>query len=185
MAAHPNPTQATKAAARASKSPRGPHGGFAEQPGTAFVAPLPEGGGFFTKVYKSTPSERIAMVKAGLPATKAKEILGGVDLPSERLYQALDISVSTLNRKAKNAQALAVGESERVLGLAKLIGQVQTMVEESGDPRGFDAGAWAARWLNEPLAALGGQRPVDFMDTMEGQGLVSDTLSRIQSGAYA
>jgi uncharacterized protein (DUF2384 family) len=35
------------------------------------------------------------------------------------------------------------------------------------------------------LPALGGVRPLDLMDTMEGQSLVAETLARIQSGAYA
>nr|WP_295112575.1 antitoxin Xre/MbcA/ParS toxin-binding domain-containing protein [uncultured Caulobacter sp.] len=99
--------------------------------------------------------------------------------------QALGVSIATINRKAKNQAVLTKGESERVLGLAKLVGQVQAMVEESGDPEGFDAGAWTARWLSEPLPAFGGARPVDFLDTMEGQRLVSDTLAKLQSGAYA
>jgi len=42
-----------------------------------------------------------------------------------------------------------------------------------------------SRWLNEPLAALGGARPIDLMDTMEAQGVVSTALAHMQSGAYA
>ncbi|MEO9190059.1 MAG: MbcA/ParS/Xre antitoxin family protein [Acetobacteraceae bacterium] len=42
-----------------------------------------------------------------------------------------------------------------------------------------------SHWLNDPLPALGGARPIDLMDTMEGQTLVSTTLAQLQSGAYA
>lgn len=66
-----------------------------------------------------------------------------------------------------------------------LIGHLEAMVQESGDPNGFDPAAWMARWLNEPLPALGGARPIDLMDTMEGQALVSTVLAQLQSGAYA
>ena len=45
-----------------------------------------------------------------------------------------------------------------------------TVVQESG---------------NDPVPALGGARPIDLMDTMEGQALVSTTLAQLQSGAYA
>jgi uncharacterized protein (DUF2384 family) len=72
-----------------------------------------------------------------------------------------------------------------VVGMAKLIGQVQTMVEESGDPTGFDAAQWLARWLDEPLPALDGKRPAEYMDTAEGRDLVSNLLAMAQSGAYA
>jgi putative toxin-antitoxin system antitoxin component (TIGR02293 family) len=136
-------------------------------------------------IYRAAPLERIKRVKAGVPAVEAKAILDDLAIPSGRIALVLGIPISTLNRKAKVAQMLSTDEGERVLGLAKLVGQVQAMVEESGDPEGFDARAWTAYWLNEPLPALGGARPLDLMDTMEGQGLVSDTLARVQSGAYA
>ena len=58
-------------------------------------------------------------------------------------------------------------------------------MEGAGNPDGFDAPAWLSRWLTEPLPALGGLRPLDMLDTIEGQGLVSASLARIQAGAYA
>jgi putative toxin-antitoxin system antitoxin component (TIGR02293 family) len=81
--------------------------------------------------------------------------------------------------------ALSPGESERVIGFVKLVGHLAAIVQESGNPEGFDAAAWMSRWLNEPVPALGSARPIDLMDTMEGQALVSTTLGQLQSGAYA
>jgi putative toxin-antitoxin system antitoxin component (TIGR02293 family) len=139
----------------------------------------------YLTLYRAAPIDRIKRVKAGVSAAEAKAILSDLAIPSARISAVLGIPLSTLNRKAKVAQKLSTDEGERVLGLAKLVGQVQAMVEDSGDPKGFDARAWTAQWLNAPLPALGGVRPIDLMDTMEGQSLVSDTLSRIQSGTYA
>lgn len=139
----------------------------------------------YVAIYKADPLDRIEMVKAGLPAEQAKQIIADLAMPVGVTYQALHVAISTINRKAKNQEVLAQDESERFVGLAKLIGQVEAMVEESGDPTGFDAKAWTSRWLQEPLPAFGGARPVDLMDTMEGQALVSETLARIQSGTYA
>jgi len=76
-------------------------------------------------------------------------------------------------------------QSERVIGLAKLVGQVETMVRESGDPTGFDAARWVSAWLNQPNPALGGRRPIELMGTVTGQEVVSGLLARMQSGAYA
>lgn len=59
------------------------------------------------------------------------------------------------------------------------------MVSESGDPEGFDAAHWVSDWLNTPLPALGGHHPATYMDTAEGQKLVSNLLAMVQSGAYA
>ena len=67
----------------------------------------------------------------------------------------------------------------------KLVGQLEAMVEESGDPDSFDAPGWLSRWLREPLPALGGDKPINLLDTMEGQALISRALAQMQSGAYA
>jgi putative toxin-antitoxin system antitoxin component (TIGR02293 family) len=139
----------------------------------------------YVQLFKAAPMDRIKLVKSRLPASQAKTIISDLAMPSGSALRALNVPVSTLNRKTKTREALTQDESERVLGLARLIGQVQAMVNESGDPSGFDARGWTARWLSEPLPALGGTRPLDLMDTMEGQSLVADTLARIQSGAYA
>ena len=93
--------------------------------------------------------------------------------------------MDTMNRRVKGKNQLPSAEDERVLCVARLVGQVQNIMEESGDPKGFDATAWMSRWLNEPLPALGGVRPVDLLGTMEGQALVSNAIAQIQSGAYA
>ncbi|QYF88215.1 DUF2384 domain-containing protein [Brevundimonas sp. PAMC22021] len=136
-------------------------------------------------IYRSTPLDRIRLAKRGVSARDAKSLLSALAIPSGALHEALHLSVSTLNRRAKTAERLPVDESERVLGLARLIGQVEVMVAESGDADGFDVRDWTARWLTAPAGALGGLRPMDLMDTMEGQAMVSDTLARMQSGAYA
>lgn len=139
----------------------------------------------YVELFRAGRNERIRMIKAGLPAAEAKRILSGLALPSGVAMEALKLSPATVNRKVARQQALAPEDSERVLGVAKLVGQVQAMVEESGNPEGFQAELWVSRWLREPIPALGGQRPIELLDTMEGQALVSETLARMQSGAYA
>ncbi len=55
------------------------------------------------------------------------------------------------------------------------------MVEESGETDSFNAAEWLAQWLEEPLPALADGRPVDLMDTAEGQAIVSNLLARMQA----
>ena len=93
--------------------------------------------------------------------------------------------MAMISRRVKGKDQLKSKEGERVLCVARLVAQVQNIVDVSGDPEGFDATAWMSRWLHEPLPALGGVCPVDLLDTMEGQALVSNVLNQIQSGAYA
>ena len=139
----------------------------------------------YLKIYRAEPLERIGMIKHGIPASEAKRILSDLAVTQAIAMRALNISPATMNRKVKGEDRLPPAESERVLGIARLVGQLQAIVEESGQPEGFDAAAWMSQWLSEPLPALGGVRPLDLLDTMEGQTLVSNALAQIQSGAYA
>jgi putative toxin-antitoxin system antitoxin component (TIGR02293 family) len=137
------------------------------------------------QLYRAGRAEHIKLIRDGMPATQAKAFLSELSLSPRTTMLALRLSPATINRKAAARQALAPEDSERVFGVARLVGQVEAMVEESGNVQGFDARQWVSRWLVEPVPALGGQRPLDLLDTMEGQTLVSETLARMQSGAYA
>jgi putative toxin-antitoxin system antitoxin component (TIGR02293 family) len=139
----------------------------------------------YLAVYRASPLERISMIKRGVRATDAKHVIADLAITQGAALKALNLSQATVNKKAKQGQTLSPDESERVIGLARLVGQLEAIVHGSGNPQGFDATAWMSRWLNEPLAALGGVRPIDLMDTMEGQGVVSTALAQMQSGAYA
>ena len=88
-------------------------------------------------------------------------------------------------RKAREDNPLSADEEFRALGMASLIAQVQTMIEESGNPEAFDAAKWVARWIDRPLPALGGQKPVELMGTPGGRALVHNIVARMQSGAYS
>jgi putative toxin-antitoxin system antitoxin component (TIGR02293 family) len=136
-------------------------------------------------VYHASPLQRISLIKQGVPASEVKLLFADLHIAQGVGFKALNLSTATVNKKAKTGDLLSSDESERVIGLAKLVGQREAMVEESGEPSGFDARTWIARWLTEPLPAFGRARPVDLIDTMEGQGLVSSALAKLQSGAYA
>jgi putative toxin-antitoxin system antitoxin component (TIGR02293 family) len=140
--------------------------------------------GAFQDLYKSSLLDRIDLVKHGIPARSLTELSERMALSKEKLYQTIGVAKATMTRKIKKAQVLDKDESERALGMAVLLGQVESMVAESGNPRGFNAATWVADWLDRPQPALGGRRPGQLMDTADGRVLVSDLLSRMQSGAY-
>ncbi|MDB5853196.1 MAG: hypothetical protein JWR22_1237 [Herminiimonas sp.] len=139
----------------------------------------------FPKVYLTTPDLRVKWIRRGVPASEVKDLVRAMDIPQDRLFKSLNLSTATINRKASRNEALSTGDSERVVGMSNLIGQVQAMVEQSGNVEGFNAAKWVAQWLEQPLPALGGEAPGAWLDTMEGQKLVSSLLSMMQSGAYA
>lgn len=139
----------------------------------------------YESIYLLAPQERIQVIKRGIPAHHIGSLSARMDIPKETLIVALGLSRATINRKVREQRTLSRDESERVLGVELLIGRVAQMVKDSGDPSNFDAAKWVSTWLNSPVPALGGQTPASYMDTFEGQKLVSNLLALSQSGAYA
>lgn len=139
----------------------------------------------FGHIFRAAPQEKISVIKQGLSAEHVGALAEVMAISKETLINTLRLSRATVNRKARGAQALSQDETERVLGVESLIGQVETMVIESGDPTGFDAAKWTSAWLNSPLPALDNQTPASYMDTIEGQKMVSNLLATAQTGAYA
>lgn len=139
----------------------------------------------YSEIFRASPSDRIRLIREGVPARQAKRLIADLRVEQSILFDALNLKTATVNRKAARDEALSPEDGERVIGMARLVGQLEAILAESGDAEGFDAPAWLAQWLRAPLPALGGVRPIELLDTMEGQSLVSQALARIQSGAYA
>lgn len=141
--------------------------------------------GVFKAAFLASPIQRVEIIRHGMPATGFVDTSKAMGVTKEYLYASLKVPRATVSKKIASNAPLSSETSERLLGLQKLIGQVQVMVEESGDPEGFNAAEWLARWMDTPVPALGGKLPSSFMDTIEGQELISRLLAQMQSGAYA
>jgi putative toxin-antitoxin system antitoxin component (TIGR02293 family) len=139
----------------------------------------------YVAFYDAGSVERIDIVKSGLPARLLTALADDMEVTRERLYGWLGIARATANRKVQADGLLSQDESERALGIARLVGQVEKIVAESGNPKDFDAAKWTAEWLEEPNNALGGRTPGEFMDTADGREIVSRLVAQMQSGAYA
>jgi putative toxin-antitoxin system antitoxin component (TIGR02293 family) len=139
----------------------------------------------FEVIFHAPAWQRIGLIRDGVSARDVKELQERLGIPQGVFLDSLRMSTATLNRKVSKQENLSPEDSERVLGISKLIGQVGEMVRQSGDIKGFDAPRWLANWLQQPVPALGGAYPLDFMDTLEGQAMVSQLLARMQSGAYS
>jgi putative toxin-antitoxin system antitoxin component (TIGR02293 family) len=136
-------------------------------------------------LYNTPPILRIELVRRGVPAETVHIIADAMGIAKDRLYKTLGVSRATVERKIRAKERLGQDQGERVMGIARLVGQVDQMVSESGTAEGFDAARWLADWLERPLPALGGRAPGALLDTAEGRDLVSGLLGQIQSGAYA
>jgi putative toxin-antitoxin system antitoxin component (TIGR02293 family) len=136
-------------------------------------------------LFRASKMERVRIVKKGVPARYTGVLAAGMHMSKEKFYSTVGLTRATVDRKVRINKRLSLDESERVIGIAQLLGQAQSMLQESGGPQDFDSARWLAGWLDRPLPALRGKRPGEFMDTAEGRALVSDLLAQQQSGAYA
>ena len=137
------------------------------------------------RLFLSSVVERVNVVRDGVPARYVTVLAARMGMPKDRFYRTLGLMRPTIDRKVRASTLLNQDESERVVGLACLVGQAQSLVQDSGDSEEFNAARWVAAWLEQPLPALGDKQPGEFMDTAEGRGLVSDLLAQQQSGVYA
>ncbi|GJH26983.1 antitoxin Xre-like helix-turn-helix domain-containing protein [Caballeronia novacaledonica] len=142
----------------------------------------------FKKAYRSSSADRFLIIKTGVAARKVYDLATKLNVSQDLIIKRLGLSKSTISRKVQADQTLTADQSERVLGMSKLVGLVETIVEESGDlerSKDFDAAAWLENWLSQPNPALGGELPTMYLDTREGQEILSSLIAQMQSGAYA
>lgn len=139
----------------------------------------------FQEVYASSMHSLVEATKAGVSPKMLSVLSSEMGIPKEGMAERLGLASSTVRNKTATSKLLSTDDSEKVIGMSRLIGQVQAMVNEAGNPEGFDAAAWLANWMEQGLPALGGRKPSEYMDTAVGQALVSQLLDQIRSGAYA
>ena len=96
-------------------------------------------------------------------------------------------NVACIDAMLKHANLLCTAwYGEKLVGVERLIGQVDAMVREAGAaPDDFDAARWFARWMADPVPALGGVAPQELLDTADGREAVSTLLYQMKSGVYA
>lgn len=139
----------------------------------------------FIAAYRLSALDWINLVRSGLPTSTLTRTSQAMGLSLSTLCKFLNIAMPITAPATARKNRLTSDVSERLLYLHRMIGYIETMVSESGYPDVFNAAEWLGRWLCLPLPALEGRTPGAFMDTVTGQTLLSELLSRAQSGAYS
>lgn len=96
------------------------------------------------ELFGADPAQRIELLRKGLPANVVTELARRMRWSGHHTMLVLHVSRSTMMRKIKAKSRLATGDSEPILSIIDLIGQVQAMVERSGDLGGFDSAQWVS-----------------------------------------
>lgn len=118
----------------------------------------------------------IDRARTGLPTSQLRAIGVRLALPVRELAPLLATTERTLARRLDQAGELNKMESERLLLLQRLM---EHGVDVFEDQDKFN------RWLRRPLSLLGGQSPLELLDTASGFQVVDELLSRIEYGVYS
>lgn len=122
------------------------------------------------------PEDLARLVREGLPATSLSILAKKLDLGSTTLSRKLGIPRRTLTRRLSKRSRLTAAESDRTVRLARVFAGAVEMIGDQDK---------AAEWLQTPNRALGGERPLDQLDTDVGARTVEDILGRIAYGVYS
>ena len=122
------------------------------------------------------PDELARLVRKGLPAGSVAALAEKLDVGNAVLSRKLGIPQRTLTRRLSQQSRLTAAESDRTVRVARVYANAVEMI---GDEEK------AVEWLRTPNRALGGERPLDQLDTDLGARAVEDILGRIAYGVYS
>ena len=122
------------------------------------------------------PDDLAQLVRRGLPVGSVTALAEKLHLGSTVLSRKLGIPQRTLTRRLSQASQLTPAESDRTVRMARVYANAVEMI---GDQEK------AIEWLGTPNRALGGERPLDQLDTDMGARMVEDVLGRIAYGVYS
>ena len=121
-------------------------------------------------------SELVSLTREGLPVATLSALAEDLDMQRSTVAKVLGISERTLSRRVTSNRKLTMGESDRVVRMARVLAMAK---ETLGDLEK------AARWLQTPNRALQGDKPFDRLDTDAGVYSVEEVLGRIAYGVYS
>lgn len=122
------------------------------------------------------PDDLARLVRKGLPVGSVTALAEKLAVGSTVLSRKLGIPQRTLTRRLSLRSRLTAAESDRTVRFARVYAHAVKMM---GDEE------TAVEWLRTPNRALGGERPLDQLDTDPGARAVEDILGRIAYGVYS
>lgn len=158
-------------------------------PGYVILAYSSRKGGveaYVRSVRQAEPMEIVQLERRGVQGRFIKDLSKSMGLPSSRVFTILGVPKATAEKKAAADELVTGRGGQSAIGMIKLLGIAQEMVENSTAPeaRSFDTAKWLGQWIETPHPALGGRKPADFVDTPTGVSIVARVLGALQSGAY-
>jgi len=123
----------------------------------------------------SEPAVRYQKATEGISKSDFLVIVASTGLNLTQFSALLPVSKRTIE-KTKDQELLSPVVSDRVLQIASLY---QFGSNVLGDNQQFQ------EWLQSSLIALGGKKPIDFINNDTGISMVTDLLGRVEHGVYS
>jgi len=121
-------------------------------------------------------TEVINGMRRRYPARVVQEIATRVGVTQEALINALRLPASTIKARMSKDSALSGAEQDRMYRADRLWRRAVEVMEDE------DA---ARLWISRSNRSLGGETPLELLDTEAGYELVLDTLGRIEYGVVS
>ena len=116
------------------------------------------------------------MTREGLPVKALPALAGEMSIELKALAKVVGISERTLSRRMASDSRLTAEESDRTMRVARVFAKTKDT---------FGTAEKASRWLQSPNRALGGDVPLELLDTDAGAQSVQTILLRIDYGVYS
>ena len=142
---------------------------------TAAIAEVLGGRKVLGKAIKK-PDDLARLVREGLPVGAVTSLAQKLQIGNNVLSRKLGIAQRTLTRRLSQRSLLTSAESDRTVRMARVYANAVEMI---GDDEK------AIEWLRTPNRALGGEKPLDQLDTDVGAQMVDDVLGRIAYGVHS
>lgn len=115
------------------------------------------------------------IIRSGLPAKSTKTLAGMLRLSVTDLAESLRLPARTVHRRLEKGETLTPEESERSIRAARALAKAQEFL---GDENGRG-------WVLSPCRGLGGEVPLELLDTADGFTAVMDELGRLEHGVLS
>jgi putative toxin-antitoxin system antitoxin component (TIGR02293 family) len=120
------------------------------------------------------PLAQVETIREGIATQVFEQIATAIGVGKETLARKLNINAQTLRKR--KSRMLSPDEAEKSLRVARVFALANDVLGNGDEAR---------YWLNEEIAALGGKRPLDLLDTDVGAQEVINLLNCIKWGTYA
>ncbi len=113
-------------------------------------------------------------IRRGLPVKVLDLLTEELGVSQQTLLKVVALPSATLARRRRPPGRLSPQESDRVYRVAAAYRAALQLFEGDAET--------ARRWMSEPAKALGGNTPIQHLDTEAGAGEVQDLIGRLEHG---